>query len=277
MTKANLRVGVWQRVKRHSVAAGLGWFGPCVLALLLIAALAAPAQAKPKTWYVANNGLDTWPCTKSEPCRSIGRALGMATPGDTVQVGPGIYGDLDGSGTVGDATGDEPPSSGCMITITSRVTLVSKNGTRSTVLDAGGDSAVHSVVCIGAGADGTVFGKLNKGFTLTGSTLGIIGGAGLTVSANDGVSVEGNWAANNAGYGFFLSGPTNTTLKSNIASGNGMSGVAAQATGLVLTGNLAKNNTGSGFLIDPGVGGVITLTTTPVATAKRPLYPPKMK
>jgi parallel beta-helix repeat protein len=139
------------------------------------------------------------------------------------------------------------------------VTLVSKDGARSTVLDAGGDTAVGSVVCInGVGANGTVFGKLGKGFTLTGSTGGvIIGGGGLTVSSNDGVRVEGNWATHNGGYGFALLAPTNTTLKSNTASDNGMSGVAAEAAGLVLTGNLARNNSGSGFEIS-SASAVIT-------------------
>ena len=246
-------------VRKRRMVAGLGWAGLSAIALLAMAAIqAAPAQAA--TWYAANNGLDTSPCTKTVPCRSITRALAVASPGDTIQVGAGVYGDLDGSGTVGDAPGEET-SAGCMISIAQRVTIVSKDGARSTVLDAGGDSAVHSVVCIqGAGTNGTVFGKLGKGFTLTGSTLGgIIGGAGLTVSANDGVRVEGNWATNNAGFGFaLLPAPTNTTLKSNIASDNGMSGVFGQADGLVLTGNLARNNSGSGFEIYSSASAVIT-------------------
>jgi hypothetical protein len=40
----------------------------------------------------------------------------LVVAGDTIQVGPGVYGDINGSGTVGDAAGEETHA-GCMISI----------------------------------------------------------------------------------------------------------------------------------------------------------------
>jgi len=239
----------------------LWWGGPRrwlfgLGAAALIAAMpAAPAQAA--TSYVANNGLDTSPCTKSMPCRSITRALGMAAPGDTVEVGPGIYGDIDGSGTVGDFAGEEIPApSYCMIDITFPVTLVSKDGAGSTVLDAGGSGLTK--VCIRtAGASGAVFGKLNKGFTVRNGW-----GGGVDLSDAAGVKVQGN-VVEGGGYDCFDLFNTNAaTVKNNIAtncrSGGMRSGFYLQdTTGTVLTGNLA-NASDTGFLVNGNSGTVVT-------------------
>ena len=101
------------------------WVGAWIVLLVVAAAVqATPTQAA--TYYVANNGLDSSPCTKTMPCRSITRALTVTPAGSKIEVGPGIYGDIDHSGTVGDFPGEEQPaSSGCPISVTSRVTIVS--------------------------------------------------------------------------------------------------------------------------------------------------------
>src|SRR6516162_9238145 len=52
------------------------------------------------TLYVANNGLDGPSCgTKASPCRSITQGIANAAAGDTIIVGPGLYGDLNDDGT----------------------------------------------------------------------------------------------------------------------------------------------------------------------------------
>ncbi|MCW3066518.1 MAG: hypothetical protein JWN32_3690, partial [Solirubrobacterales bacterium] len=39
----------------------------------------------------AANGSDDNPCTAAAPCKTVGRAVGLAQPGDAVAVGPGSY------------------------------------------------------------------------------------------------------------------------------------------------------------------------------------------
>jgi len=143
-----------------------GLVGAVAVALALVLALAA-------TWYAANNGLDDNPCSKAAPCRSITKAMAMAFDGDTIIVGPGLYGDLNRDGVVGNAAGEEIPAqlpngATVMIDVTKRLTIISSDGAGSTVINANGgaDAAVY------VGASGTIFGKANKGFTISNSCQG---------------------------------------------------------------------------------------------------------
>ena len=51
------------------------------------------------TIHVANNGVDSPACgtQKKNPCRSISQGITNAAVGARILVGPGFYGDLDGS------------------------------------------------------------------------------------------------------------------------------------------------------------------------------------
>jgi parallel beta-helix repeat protein len=49
------------------------------------------AAASAKTLFVSDKGNNANPCTASHPCKTIGRAVGVAKPGDTVIVEKGIY------------------------------------------------------------------------------------------------------------------------------------------------------------------------------------------
>ena len=50
------------------------------------------------TWRVANNGVDSPGCGSHRlPCRTITQGIENAAPGDRVLVGPGLYGDVNGS------------------------------------------------------------------------------------------------------------------------------------------------------------------------------------
>jgi hypothetical protein len=89
----------------HTTPSTTRWtarFGGATITLTLLAASTAHAVV------VANNGTDGPTCglLPAPPCRSLGRAIANAHPGDTVVVGPGPYGDLDGSGTLGDSAGE---------------------------------------------------------------------------------------------------------------------------------------------------------------------------
>jgi hypothetical protein len=235
-------------------------------AVVMVVAFSATAS-QAVNWYVGNNGDDSAGCTKASPCRSITKAISAAATGDTIIVGPGVYGDLDGSGTIGDFPGEETPAGGCMITIDRQLTIKSRDGAHVTVLDAA--NLAPNVVCIAATASGTVFGKLNNGFTIRGGTS-----SGVTTDpAVQKVKVQGNIALGNSGNGFDISGSgggkkavvavnniaawnsvgfalsgTGNSIKANRAVRNFL-GFSVQGTGHKVTQNVATENLAGGFEI----------------------------
>ncbi len=226
-------------------------------AVMLSAALPARAAT---TWYVSNDGNDAFVPTcgaKTSPCRSISKAIGLASAGDTIIVGPGIYGDLDGSGTFGDFPGEEAAEIGsgceCMIKVDKQLTISSRDGARVTVLDAAGltQSVVHIVA---TGANGAIFGKPSKGFTVR---RGAVNGV-LTDASAQKVKVQGNRAFSD-GVGFNISGnggSTNSvTAADNIAIGNTTAGFVLSGSGNVMNGNRATRNV-EGFQVS-GTGHTV--------------------
>jgi hypothetical protein len=137
-------------------------------ALLLLTLTASAAGAA--TRYAANDGTDTATCgAKATPCRSISRAIAHASPGDTVLVGPGLYGNLDGDEGLGeDGEEGQAPSCNCAVHVDRRISLLSRDGAAATVID-GVAPAVISVA-----APGSEIGRRNAGFTIrTTSFVGI--------------------------------------------------------------------------------------------------------
>lgn len=226
------------------------------VAVALLAVTGLPAAAITGTkWYVGNNGDDGFVPTcggKINPCRSISKAISLAAPGDTVIVGPGIYGDLNRSGTFGDFPGEETAEIGsgcdCMIKVDKQLTIVSRDGAEVTLLDAAGltQSVVH---ILGPQANGTVLGKVNKGFSLLNG-----GDSGLLIDdTSQTVRVQGNIAsANNTGFDISGAGGigTGTTVRvlDNIAEGNG-DGFSLSGTFNLMQHNRAVDNSGAGFVV----------------------------
>src|SRR5687768_2789620 len=63
--------------------------------------------------HVANNGVDTSTCgARDDPCRSITQAIANAKAGDTLLVGPGRYGDVNGNDVLGEPE-EEMPAADC--------------------------------------------------------------------------------------------------------------------------------------------------------------------
>src|SRR5687767_13758666 len=97
-----------------------------VLLTLASGAFANPSAAEPvRRIHVANDGLDADDCgTRRAPCRTIGRAQALAVAGDTILVGPGIYGDVNRDGSAsGDA--EERPVQGASLRLDKPVKLLS--------------------------------------------------------------------------------------------------------------------------------------------------------
>ncbi len=209
---------------------------------MLVLALARVAGAA--TLLVAANGVDTGTCgTKAAPCRSISRAVALASDGATIQVGPGRYGDLAGDGDFLDP-GDEAAEVGtgcnCVLHVTKRLTIVSRDGAGVTVIDGGGASA--DVVRLDV--SGTVFGQKGKGFTVTDG-----GHDGLNSDA-DMIVVAGNVFAGNTHNGLNV-GTSHSTIADNRAVANGSQGFACSGTDdSLLARNVATDNGGNGFTVD---------------------------
>jgi len=236
--------------------------------LIAIAAYAPPALAEKR--FAAANGVDTMACgAKDSPCRSIGRTIENAAIGDTIEVGPGRYGDLDGDGMF-DGTGEEAAEIGggcdCMIHVDRPLTIVSRDGRGATVLDA----AFAPVAVVRIDADGVTFGLKGKGFTLTGSSgdHGLIcpgsnatvagnrfvgnGGNGLDAQAVEGVTtVTDNVAETNGTVGFRLDNSNVKIVQRNVAVPNGNKGFSlGNGDTALVTDNLAVGNADDGFDLD---------------------------
>jgi hypothetical protein len=191
-----------------------------VLTTTLLAAATAPASTR----YASNAGADGATCgTSASPCRSIGQAIANAVAGDTIVVGPAVYGDLDLSGTLGDSPGEENASPGLAIDVTKPLTIVSRDGAGATAIDGGG----APVDLIRLSADGVVLGKKSKGFTIAHAP-----GLGVHGSAND-VRMEGNLLVDTLGA---LVEGTGTVVKGNWCVGSGIFEITGE--GSEVTGNL---------------------------------------
>jgi hypothetical protein len=152
-------------------------------ALLLLLTLTASA-AGAATRFAANDGVDTATCgSKAAPCRSISRAIAHASPGDTVLVGPGYYGNLDGDEVLGeDGEEGQVASCSCAVHVDRRISLLSRDGAAATVID-----GVEASVII-VDAPGSEIGRRNAGFTIrTTNFLGVGVQRGAT-----GVKLAGN-------------------------------------------------------------------------------------
>ncbi|HKC49588.1 MAG TPA: right-handed parallel beta-helix repeat-containing protein [Myxococcota bacterium] len=197
------------------------------------------------TLFSASQGVDAPSCGPAKsPCRSISQAIANAAAGDTIIVGPGYYGDLDGDGVFGE-TGEETAEIGsgcdCVVKIDKRLGVRSRDGATATVIDAAG-LVISAVSILGSGAASASLGGANAGFTLRGGQ-----GAGVIVdAAASGVGLAGNVALRNAGDGFIVAGVA-ARVTGNRALENDGSGFQFAGDGVMASGNAASANGGDGF------------------------------
>lgn len=158
---------------------------PRSLAIALASGLLSAAAGAAKL-HVENHGVDGPTCgTQPAPCRSISQGVAEAADGDTILVGPGFYGDLDGDGALGEV-GEEGPAAAtcdCLVLVDKRVSIRSTGGAAATLL-------LHPSLPLRAfrlSANGSSVGRRNGGFTIVGP-----GGTGLFLEG-EGVEVAGNW------------------------------------------------------------------------------------
>jgi len=243
-----------------------------VVALLFLCVLAMTnsvlAADSGRFVWVANDGVDSTSCgtSRTTQCRSITQAIKNAAAGDTIEVGAGRYGDLNGDRDFEDA-GEEHANKvlGCIVCITKPVRIVSLNGATVTMIDAATDKP-DLKVGVAILANGVTFGVKDHGFMIIGAQAD-----GLLVHKANGVQVGGNLALNNGGAGIRgedvgdslliadntaidnevgfeveasdpLASNTDVTLKRNLAIGNSSVGFVGAGRNALLFGDVATGN-----------------------------------
>ncbi|MDP1665665.1 MAG: right-handed parallel beta-helix repeat-containing protein [Methylobacter sp.] len=191
------------------------------------------------TLYVANNGMDSNTCgDRDNPCRSVSQAIAHAKTGNTIEVGPGRYGDLNKNGTFGEP-GEEPAQGYGMINVDKPVTLISSDDSFMTVLDADGTS----LSAVSITANDVVFGQPKHGFLIVGAKAN-----GLSTATVSNITVAGNTALANGQGGLVINGSANL-LQDNFASGNLAAGIAVFGSENEVRNNTASSNGSQGFVI----------------------------
>ncbi len=238
-------------------------YGAIAIALTAMGNLVS-ASASGATLWVGNLGVDNASCrSQQSPCRSISQAIENAADGDTIEVGPGHYGNVSGTSTYG-GLGDEHPqimsNGGCVVCITKAVRIYSVGGAAVTVIEGIPGTAYTTNVQILH--DGVVFGAPGMGFTLTGgNTIGLLidqndpdnggGSPGLLLQRN--ITVAGNVDLGDQN-GFTFNGLRFTDRPCPVPQ-------CAAIAQILFADNEASGNAGAGFSVTVGefFGGPITL------------------
>lgn len=230
----------------------------CLLASI-IAVLGATIPAAASTLHVSNHGVDSSQCGWETPCRSISQAMLNASSGDTIFVGPGLYGDINADNFAG--AGDEhadpngggenvPPNPGCVVCINKPLHIYSTQGALTTVIANDPQSPYGSTVLINS--PGVDFGAAGAGFTLIGG-----GQAGVTIAlffpVLRNVSVAGN-IDNGDTQGFVYFGYPIRLLPCAPPLPEGQ-GADCRVTARILIANNQAIGNGTGFSVGVNNGG----------------------
>jgi hypothetical protein len=221
--------------------------GPiCMLVVVLTFAPSASAATR----YVRDTGVDGPGCGQdvTTACRSISQAIESAAVGDTINVGPGRYGDLNRNGTLGDP-GEETgaPGCSCVLAMNKAVIIVSSAGASVTILDGRSMDVLQNVVITDQGE----FGRPGKGFTVTGTahrdaTLDVPDSQGIVLDAAN-VMVRGNIVAQRvapgSATGISTVNDTSVRIEGNQVVGWHI-GIASRRLGLVSKNHALENDIG---------------------------------
>jgi hypothetical protein len=227
-------------------------FAPLILLMTAIAGYEPIARA---SLVVANNGTDSSSCgSTASPCRSISQAIENAASGDSIWVGPGLYGDLNGDGNF-DAPGSEHATvlpgafdyRACVVCIQKTVQIYSYMGAVATTIRVGPNAISPTTVLILTNK--AVFGSKNHGFTITG---GNANGVVIDFERNTGafnVAVVGNIDLQD-GTGFTVDGPQFNPGFPNSCPPPSFGGCPVETGTVWLSGNQAISS-GTGFFVEP--------------------------
>jgi hypothetical protein len=197
--------------------------------LLALVCCAVPAFAAPSVVYVAFNGLDTNPCTRPAPCKTITHALTVVAAGGVIDIASsGLYD---------------------VFTIAMAVSVEAEPGVVATILV----PSAGTGITINAGASEAVTIKRLSIWGTTGNEVGIQGNAAESIAIEDCVS-------RNVHFGAALTS-FNTAFKvtGGVFEGSDTSLIIRAASNQVSIDGVKINETGSNAAID-AVGTDIRVT-----------------
>jgi hypothetical protein len=216
--------------------------------LLMVSFLAMAQAALATTWYVSKQkGKDSNDCTSATTaCRTIGHAISLAAPGDSIMIAAAIYREN--------------------LTINTNLTLTG-SGAANTVIDGGGLARVISILDTSATV---VLSKMTiRGGAAAGGG-GILNWGTLTLNAG---TVSGNAAVSSysaTGGGIYNSGTLtidNSTLSGNAGSTNFIYGGAIYNSGtLAINNSTLSGNSANGFT-GGGGGGIYNDSVLTIANS----------
>lgn len=217
------------------------------LTILGTATVALPHDGK---LYVRNTGRDSAHCGDAQnACRSISQAIENASSEDTILVGPGRYGDLNGDNDFNDPGEEHLQSDGytsCVICIRKSVHLYSLFGADVTFVD-GPSNPQGPIAVVRVFANGVIVGSKDHGFTFRHGDRALVADNGL-----DYVRVIGNVASQFGYAGFSFTSPGRYLVISyNRAIGGGGTAflVYAGADNPLIYRNVADGNGYAGFQV----------------------------
>jgi Periplasmic copper-binding protein (NosD) len=219
-----------------------------LLALIVTAVASIPAQAQQVRGFVSGEGLDTNPCTVTQPCRTFQQAFNTIPPNGVIWVldpagyGPltithGVY--IQGRG-IGAITTVDSNSDAIIIRVTTGDPVI-LNGL---LLDGAGTG--NAGVNIESGPSVQILNSVVRHF----SNVGILT---QTQSNSANLLIEDTTLSDNAFSGVLLVGTVKATLN-RVTANNNQFGVGMNATGDIMIANsVFSNNSGSGVGTAAGV------------------------
>jgi hypothetical protein len=262
-----------------------------LLALIVAALTNLPAHAQQQV-FVSIHGLDSNPCTVTQPCRTFQQAYTTVQANGEIDVlDPGDYGPLTISQSISiqghGFSGISVTSSINAVTITSGVInlnglLIDGNGVGQSGIAVTGAGTVTIENCLVRGFAGVaiIFSGPGGNFNVA-NTLVYNSGGGIYVQPIGDLPGSG-WtavfdrveASYNSGNGIFLIGsfipvssPINATVVDSVATNNGNDGFRAQTMGgspavsLMLARSVAAYNTNAGV---SAVGATVRVTKSTI-------------
>jgi Divergent InlB B-repeat domain/FG-GAP repeat len=256
-----------------------GWSGACSGTGSCIVNMSAAedvtatfAQGLTRT-FVSSTGVDSNPCTVTEPCATFAHAYTLTgADGIIAALDPGKYGALTITGPITvDGNG--------------WAAITDPNGGSAITITAGASDAIvlRGVTIDGAGGGGAgIYFSTGRSLTLTGSIVRNVNGNGLAMINSNGtlmtLAVKNssfiNTNTNGAYLATFASGAVTASFVRTEFSGNGANGLQLDGTlgtgavSVTVTDSVAANNFNSGFEVDSNTGqSVSNLTLTAVQSA----------
>jgi nitrous oxidase accessory protein NosD len=201
-------------------------------AAMAAAMFAAPiAAASPAALYVSHeHGMDSNPCTNSQPCLTISHAVAVAGPGATIHVDEGTYAE--------------------QVSITKKVILTGQGSVIDATGQTGGIQPLAGKGIVGYGL--LVFGPDASGSVVKGFTVEHAAAEGILVAGTSKVLIQDNTVRlNDAGSS--TNPPLECQAQGNVPGDCGEGVHLLSVTWSRLVHNLVENNVG-GILITDEIG-----------------------